>query len=163
VYARVDNSLGVWRAPANVGLSYVIQPSQVVSNLTQEDMNVTTTGKSVNAIRSFIGKGTLVWGARTLDGNSNEWRYINVRRFYNFAEESIRKATEPFVFQSNDANTWVSIRSMISSFLTLQWKAGALAGASTDQAFYVNVGLGSTMTPEDILNGTMVIEVGMAV
>lgn len=163
VYARVDNSLGVWRAPANVGLSYVIQPSQVVSNLTQEDMNVTTTGKSVNAIRAFIGKGTLVWGARTLDGNSNEWRFINVRRFFNFAEESIKKATEPFVFQSNDANTWVNIRSMISSFLTLQWKAGALAGASTEQAFYVKVGLGSTMTQDDILNGTMVIEVGMAV
>ncbi len=163
VYARVDNSLGVWRAPANVGLNYVLQPSQVISNLTQEDMNVTTTGKSVNAIRSFVGKGTLVWGARTLDGNSNEWRFINVRRFFNFAEESIKKATEPFVFQSNDANTWVSIRSMISSFLTLQWKAGALTGASTEQAFYVKVGLGSTMTPEDILSGTMIIEVGMAV
>lgn len=163
VYARIDNSVGVWKAPANTGLTYVIGPSQIISNDDQEDMNVTGTGKSVNAIRSFTGKGTLVWGARTLDGNSNEWRYINVRRFYNFAEESIRKATEPFVFQSNDANTWVMMRGMIESFLTLQWKAGALAGASTEQAFYVNVGLGSTMTTQDILEGRMIVEIGMAV
>lgn len=164
VYARVDNSLGVWRAPANVSLTYVIAPSQIVSNEDQGGMNVDDiSGKSVNAIRAFIGKGTMVWGARTLDGNSNEWRFINVRRFYNLVEESARKATEPFVFQSNDANTWVMIRGMIESFLTQQWKAGALAGASTEQAFYVKIGLGSTMTTQDILEGRMIVEIGMAV
>lgn len=164
VYARVDNSLGVWRAPANVSLTYVIAPSQIVSNEDQGGMNVDdVSGKSINAIRAFTGKGTMVWGARTLDGNSNEWRFINVRRFYNFAEESVKKATEPFVFQSNDANTWVMVRGMIESFLTQQWKAGALAGASTEQAFYVKIGLGSTMTTQDILEGRMIVEIGMAV
>jgi phage tail sheath protein FI len=127
-------------------------------------MNVdTTAGKSVNAIRSFTGRGTLVWGARTLAGNDNEWRYISVRRFYNMVEESAKNATQGFVFQGNDANTWVKVRAMIENFLVLQWKAGALAGAKSDQAFYVRVGLGQTMTADDVLNGRMIVEIGMAV
>lgn len=163
VYARVDTNSGVWTAPANVGLNYVISPSYMIDNEQQGDLNETSTGKSVNAIRTFTGRGTLVWGARTLTGNDNEWKYISVRRFFIFAEESIRKATEPFVFQSNDANTWVKVQGMIESFLTQQWKAGALAGGKAEQAFYVRVGLGSTMTSDDVLNGRMIIEIGMAV
>jgi uncharacterized protein len=162
VYARVDNNNGVWTAPANVGLNYVIEPTQRVDNTQQEDLNVTTTGKSVNAIRTFTGRGTLVWGARTMAGNDNEWRYISVRRFFNFVEESIQKASEPFVFQPNDANTWVKLRAMIENFLNLQWRAGALTGAKPEQAFYVRVGLGQTMTAQDILEGRMIIEIGLA-
>ena len=79
------------------------------------------------------------------------------------AEESIRKATDQFVFEANDANTWVRVRSMIENFLTLQWRAGALAGAKPEHAFFVRVGLGSTMTAQDILEGRMNVEVGMAV
>ena len=127
-------------------------------------MNVdTVAGKSINAIRAFTGKGTLVWGARTLDGNSAEWKYVSVRRFYNMVEESVKKATEGFVFEANDANTWVKVRAMIENFLILQWKAGALAGAKPEQAFYVKIGLGSTMSADDILNGRMIVEIGMAV
>ncbi|MBU3660678.1 MAG: phage tail sheath family protein [Flavobacteriales bacterium] len=163
VYARVDANSGVWSAPANTNLNYVINPTYKVDNKQQEDMNVSVTGKSVNAIRTFTGRGILIWGARTLDGNSNEWRYVPVRRFFNFAEESIKKATEAFVFQSNDANTWVKVRGMIESFLTQQWKAGALTGAKTEQAFYVSIGLGQTMTAQDILEGRMIVEIGMAV
>jgi len=70
-----------------------------------------------------------VWGARTLAGNDNAWRYVAVRRFFNMAEESIKKATEPFVFEPNDANTWVRVRAMIENFLTIQWRQGALVGA----------------------------------
>src|SRR5690554_1835764 len=162
VYARVDNNNGVWTSPANVGLNYVNKPTYMVDNEQQEDMNVTSTGKSVNAIRTFTGRGTLVWGARTMAGNDNEWRYISVRRFFNFVEESIQKASEPFVFQSNDANTWVRLRAMIENFLNLQWRAGALTGAKPDQAYYVRVGLGSTMTAQDILEGKMIIEIGLA-
>lgn len=162
VYARVDNNNGVWSSPANVGLNYVTKPTYMVDNEQQEDMNVTPTGKSVNAIRTFTGRGTLVWGARTMAGNDNEWRYISVRRFFNFVEESIQKASEPFVFQANDANTWVRLRAMIENFLNLQWRAGALTGAKPDQAYYVRVGLGSTMTAQDILNGKMIIEIGLA-
>jgi uncharacterized protein len=163
IYARVDANNGVWKAPANVSVNFVMRPSMNLSNDENADLNVTTTGKSINAIRSFTGKGTLVWGARTLAGNDNEWRYVSVRRFFNMVEESTKKATEQFVFEGNDANTWVRLRAMIENFLTLQWRAGALAGAKPEQAFFVRVGLGQTMTAEDILNGMLIVEIGMAV
>jgi uncharacterized protein len=163
IYARIDRTKGVWKAPANVNVTYVIKPSVQVSHEEQADMNVTTTGKSVNAIRSFTGKGILVWGSRTLAGNDNEWRYVPVRRFFNMVEESVKKASEQFVFEPNDANTWVRLRAMIENFLILQWRAGALTGAKPEQAFYVRIGLGQTMTADDILNGYMNVEIGMAV
>ena len=163
VYAMVDNTRGVWKAPANVSLNYVKEPTVKIDDEDQRDMNVTASGKSVNAIRMFTGKGVLVWGARTLAGNDNEWRYISVRRFYNMVEESVKKATEPFVFEPNDANTWVKVRAMIENFLVLQWRAGALQGAKPEEAFFVRVGLGETMTALDILEGRMIVEIGMAV
>ena len=164
VYARVDRDRGVWKAPANVGLNYVLKPSVKITNDMQDRLNIDdVAGKSINAIRAFTGKGTLVWGARTLAGNDNEWRYVPVRRFFNMVEESVKKATAQFVFEPNDANTWVKVRAMIENFLILQWRAGALAGAKPDEAFYVRVGLGQTMTADDILNGYMHIEIGMAV
>jgi phage tail sheath protein FI len=164
IYAMVDNERGVWKAPANVSITAVKGPMVNVTHEDQESLNVDTeAGKSVNAIRAFTGKGTLIWGARTLAGNDNEWRYVPVRRFFNMVEESVKKATAQFVFEPNDANTWVKVRAMIENFLTLQWRAGALAGAKQDQAFYVRVGLGQTMTAEDILNGYMHVEIGMAV
>ncbi|WP_109302608.1 phage tail sheath C-terminal domain-containing protein [Aquimarina sp. AU474] len=163
VYARTDSTRGVWKAPANVGMNYVIKPTVHISHEEQESLNVHETGKSINAIRTFSGKGTLVWGARTLAGNDNEWRYVSVRRFFNMAEESIKKASEQFVFEPNDANTWVKVKAMITNFLNLQWRAGALAGPTPDKAFYVNVGLGETMTAQDVLEGYMIVEIGMAV
>ena len=164
IYARVDRDRGVWKAPANVSLNYVIRPTVKITNTIQDNLNVdTVAGKSINAIRSFTGKGTLVWGSRTLAGNDNEWRYVPVRRFFNMAEESIKKASEQFVFEPNDANTWVQVRAMIENFLILQWRAGALAGAKPEQAFYVRIGLGQTMSAIDILEGRMIIEIGMAV
>ena len=164
VYARVDSNRGVWKAPANVGLNYVTKPSKQITNIEQDRLNVdTVAGKSINAIRSFTGKGVLVWGARTLAGNDNEWRYVSVRRFFNMAEESIKKATEQFVFEPNDKNTWVRVKAMITNFLTAQWRAGALAGPTPEKAFYVNIGLGETMTAIDILEGNMIVEIGMAV
>ncbi|MEL6865370.1 MAG: phage tail sheath C-terminal domain-containing protein [Bacteroidota bacterium] len=163
IYARVDNDRGVWKAPANVSVNYVQKVMVDIDNSDQDDMNVTSSGKSVNAIRKFTGKGILVWGARTLAGNDNEWRYVSVRRFFNMVEESVKKATEAFVFEPNDANTWVKVRAMIENFLTLQWRAGALAGAKPEDAFFVRVGLGQTMTAQDILEGRMNVEIGMAV
>ena len=162
VYAKVDGTSGVWKAPANVGLNYVTAPSVKISHEEQMNLNVHTTGKSINAIRTFTGKGTLVWGARTLDGNSNEWRYVSVRRFFNMVEESVKKATERFVFESNTANTWIRVQTMIENFLNEQWKAGALAGSKPEEAYYVSVGLNKTMSAQDILEGRMIIEVGMA-
>jgi len=164
IYAKTDTDRGVWKAPANVGVASVIGPSIRLDDVIQANLNVdSTAGKSVNVIRHLTGRGTVVWGARTLDGNDNEWRYVNVRRFFNFVEESVKKATYRFVFEPNDANTWVKVRAMIENFLTLQWRAGALQGSKPEQAFFVRVGLGQTMTPDDVLNGRLIVEIGMAV
>jgi phage tail sheath protein FI len=164
VYAMVDNQRGVWKAPANVSLATVSKPIVKIDDAQQEDLNVDVIGgKSINAIRSFTGKGTLVWGARTLAGNDNEWRYISVRRFFNMVEESIRNATGWAVFEPNDASTWIRVKAMIENYLTNLWKAGAMAGASSDQAFFVNIGMGTTMSQVDILEGRMNVEIGMAV
>lgn len=164
IYARVDENRGVWKAPANVSVGAIVGSMVKINDEQQRDMNVDPNGgKSVNAIRFISGRGTVVWGARTLDGNSNEWRYVPVRRFFNFVEESVKKATYRFVFEPNDANTWVKIRGMIENFLTLQWSLGALQGAKPEQAFFVRVGLGQTMTADDILNGRLIVEIGMAV
>lgn len=164
IYAKVDSNRGVWKAPANVSVNAVAAPALKISDEEQESLNVdVVAGKSVNAIRAFAGRGIIVWGARTLAGNDNEWRYVSVRRFFNMAEESIQNATVQFVFEPNDANTWVKVRAMIENFLTLQWRAGALAGAVPEDAFYVKVGLNETMTALDILEGRMIVEIGMAV
>jgi uncharacterized protein len=164
VYAAVDAARGVWKAPANVSLADVVEPKVKLDNLKQDDLNVdATSGKSINAIRAFAGKGTLVWGARTLAGNDNEWRYISVRRFFNMVEESTKKSTYFAVFEPNDAHTWVKVRGMIENYLTDKWREGALAGATTKEAFYVKCGLGTTMSAQDILEGRLIVEIGMAV
>jgi len=163
VYAKVDSTSGVWKSPANLGLSLVEAPTVKISDREQDALNVHPgTGKSINAIRAFVGKGTLVWGARTLDGNSNEWRYISVRRFFNMVEESVKKATERFVFEPNTANTWIRVQTMIENFLNQQWQDGALAGSKPEDAYYVSVGLNKTMSAQDILEGRMIVEIGMA-
>ena len=164
VYAMVDRTRGVWKAPANVSLSAVVAPCVRIDARDQEGLNIdVNAGKSVNAIRPFTGKGTLVWGARTLAGNDNEWRYVSVRRFFNMVEESLKKSTYWTVFEPNDANTWIKIKSMIENYLLQKWREGALAGAKPEQAFFVNIGLGATMTAQDILEGRMNVEIGMAV
>ena len=163
VYAATDTNRGVWKAPANVSLANVLEPVIKLDNTRQDGLNVdATTGKSINAIRAFMGKGTLVWGARTLAGNDNEWRYIPVRRFFNMVEESVKKSTYWAVFEPNDANTWVKVRGMIENYLTQKWREGALAGATPKDAFFVKCGLGTTMTSQDILEGRMNVEIGMA-
>lgn len=163
VYASVDRNVGVWKAPANIALQGVVKPTIAISDSKQEGLNVdSNSGKSINAIRSFAGKGTLVWGARTLDGNSNEWRYVPVRRLFLSAEESIKKATSQFVFEPNDAKTWVKVSGMINSYLHELWRDGALAGATAKDAYFVNVGLGTTMTMQDVLEGKMIVQVGLA-
>jgi phage tail sheath protein FI len=165
IYAKVDNLRGVWKAPANVNIDNAIRPEYLVTALQQEKLNVDVlAGKSINVIRKFEGRGpAIVWGARTLAGNDNEWRYISVRRFFIMVEESTKNATEQFVFEPNDRNTWVRVKSMITNYLTQQWKAGALIGTSEKEAFFVAVGLGETMTELDLLEGRMIIEIGLAV
>jgi len=164
IYAQVDRNRGVWKAPANISINYAVKTQLPIDDNQQEKLNIDTDGgKSINAIRFFAGKGVLVWGARTLAGNNNEWRYINVRRFFIMVEMSIKNSTGSFVFEPNDKNTWVKVKGMIENFLILQWRSGALAGAKPEEAFYVKVGLNETMTAIDVLEGRMIVELGMAV
>lgn len=160
--AQNDGKRGVWKAPANINLNKVIKPSITVSNSIQDQLNVDASGKSINAIRHFTGKGNMIWGARTLAGNDNEWRYISVVRFCMFTQESIKKGTELFVFEPNDTNTWIKLKNSVENFLLTQWKTGALSGSKSEDAFFVKVGLRETMTNNDIFNGRLIIEVGMA-
>jgi phage tail sheath protein FI len=163
IYSRIDNERGVWKAPANASVLRAKGTLLNINDLMQEPLNVDVdAGKSINVIRVFSGKGVMVWGARTLAGNDNEWRYISVRRFFNMVEESIKKSTSWVVFEPNDANTWVKVKSMIENYLTLLWRQGALAGAKPEEAFQVFVGLNRTMTFIDILEGRMIIRIEMA-
>ena len=163
IYARVDREQGVWKAPANTGVLAVLGPVAKVTDDDQDRLNIDeTAGKSINAIRAFTGKGTLVWGARTLAGNDNEWRYVPVRRLFITIEESAKKASAFAVFEPNDQTTWLKVKAMIESYLYGLWEQGALAGAKPEAAYYVHVGLGTTMTPQDVLEGRMIVEIGIA-
>ncbi|HEY8209117.1 MAG TPA: phage tail sheath C-terminal domain-containing protein [Myxococcaceae bacterium] len=163
IYARVDRDRGVWKAPANASISSVIGPAAQVTADQQETLNVdATSGKSINVIRAFNGQGTLVWGARTLAGNDNEWRYVNVRRLFIMIEESARKATNFSVFEANDTSTWLKVKGMLESYLYGLWEQGALQGAKPESAYYVSCGLGKTMSSQDVLEGKMVVELGIA-
>ena len=163
IFARVDRDRGVWKAPANVSVSAVVSADTKLTDASQEGLNVDpTAGKSINAIRDFTGKGTLVWGARTLAGNDNEWRYVPVRRLFITIEENTRKASAFAVFEPNDATTWLKVRGMIESYLDSLWERGALAGPTPEAAYYVHVGLGKTMTAQDVLEGRLIVEIGIA-
>lgn len=164
VYTLVDATQGVWVAPANVSPVGVTDLTLRIDNEEQENLNVdAVSGKSINAIRYFTGQGVLIWGARTLDGNSQDWRYINVRRTVTMIEQSAKLALRTYVFSPNTQNTWVSIKSMLENFLTNVWKEGALQGAKAADAFSVEIGLGTTMTAQDILDGYLRVSILLAV
>lgn len=164
VYAMVDATRGVWKAPANVSLSSVRRPTRAMTAEQQAELNVNVTqGLSINAIREFAGQGIVVWGARTLDGNSNDWRYVSVRRFITCVEQSIALGLKAMAFERNDAATWALVETMISSFLSNLWRSGALSGATAREAFAVHVGLGRTMTALDVAVGRLRVEVMLAV
>jgi Bacteriophage tail sheath protein len=159
VYTLTDTTRGVWNAPANIALTSVVKPTYKLTGAQQGDLNVPIDGKAIDAIRQFTGRGTVVWGARTLDGNSNDYRYIQVRRTLIYIEQSIKQALDQFVFAANDGNTWSTVVAMVSSFLQGVWSQGGLMGATAAEAFSVNCGLGSTMTAQDILEGYMRVQV----
>jgi phage tail sheath protein FI len=162
VMAEVDATKGVWNAPANVSLNAVVGPTVDINNDLQGDLNVPLDGLAIDVIRSFPGRGTVPWGARTLLGNSNDWRYIQVRRTMIYIEQSIKNAMMPFVFAPNNGKTWSTVSSAISNFLQKTWSQGGLMGNTPDQAFTVECGLGSTMTAQDVLEGYMNVEVRVA-
>jgi phage tail sheath protein FI len=157
-----DGNRGVWKAPANIQMQAIGDVSVVIDDAHQGPMNAPPNGAAVNAIRRFAGRGILIWGARTLDANDNDYRYVPVRRTMIFVEQSLKAALAPFAFEPNDAASWTKAKGMIENFLIDLWRQGALIGATPKDAFFVSVGLGSTMTAQDILDGRMIVTVGMA-
>lgn len=162
ICARMDAERGVWKAPANVALRGDVSDLTVhYSTGSQAALNPPD-GISINAIRTFREQGIRVWGARTLGVHPSDYRYVPVRRLAIYVEQSIRRGLETLVFEPNEPRTWVAARGMIENFLTGLWRQGGLVGNTTPQAFYVAVGLGMTMTAEDVLAGRLIAEVGMA-
>lgn len=157
IYGLTDNSRGVWKAPANVTVAGAIDLEYNIDHGTQEVLNP----RGVNVIRRFPGRGIRVWGARTLSSNPL-WKYVSVRRLFIFIEASIYNSTQWVVFEPNDQRLWARVKQTVTLFLRTQWREGALLGAKEEEAFSVAIGRGQTMTEDDILNGRLIIEVGIA-
>lgn len=161
VWTANDANRGVWNAPANVSLASVIGPKVVLSDKDQGDYNAPLNGEAIDILRALVNRGTVVWGARTLDANSLDYRYIQVRRTLIYIEQSIKAALQQFVFAPNTGGTWATVTAAISNFLTNLWQSGGLMGDKVSDAFTVQCGLGSTMTGLDILNGYMIVNVAV--
>ena len=164
IYCHTDKTRGIWKAPANVSLQGVLALDRNLSAEEQAELGADATGgKAINLIRSFPGKGILVWGARTLDGPGSEWKHVNVRRLCGFVEKSLTKTLAGFVFEPKEKNTWLRVTTMAENFLAALWRQGALVGLKPEEAFFVKTGLGSTMTPEDVEKGLIIVMIGLAV
>jgi hypothetical protein len=159
VWTMNDAQIGVWNAPANVALRAVTAPLVNLTDAQQAGFNVPENGQVIDIIRDQAGSGNVVWGARTLDGNSADYRYIQVRRTLIYVDQSIKLALKSYVFAANDAATWSAVTAAISDFLTGLWRQGGLIGAKPEDAFTVSCGLGSTMTAQTILDGCMIVDV----
>jgi phage tail sheath protein FI len=157
IYARTDGTRGVHKAPANETIRGALDLTYRITQSEQGELN--TLG--VNCIRFFPTQGIRVWGARTLADSASEWRYLNVRRFFNMVEESIARGTRWVVFEPNDMTLWKSIRRDVSAFLTLQWRQGALMGATPEEAFFVQCDE-ETNPPEVIDAGQVITVIGIA-
>lgn len=157
IYARSDNTVGVWKAPANEPVKGVKDLYHTWSVADQEVLNPA----GINLIRSFRGQGILVWGARTLNHTDPDWKYINVRRLFIYIEDCIKNSVSWAVFEPNTEVLWSRIRSMITAFLNDLRHKGAMAGDSAEEAFFVKIDR-STMTDADITNGTLICEIGVA-
>lgn len=157
VYARTDNTRGVFKAPTNE----VIRSCTGLETLFGKQEQDMLGPLGINLIRNIPGQGFRVWGARTLSDDSS-WKYINVRRLLIYIEETIRRNTAWAVFEPNDQHLWTKVRGSIVSFLGTLWRDGALFGASESEAYFVNIGKGSTMTDDDILNGRLICVIGVA-
>jgi phage tail sheath protein FI len=162
IWTKSDNLNQVWNAPANIAVASVTAPLYNMNDVQQGGFNLPTNGQAIDVIRSQINRGTIVWGARTLDGNSNDYRYIQVRRTLIYIEQSIKLAMQPYVFAANDATTWSTVVAACSSFLDGMWQAGGLVGSKPTDAYSVACGVGSTMTQQNVLAGYMVVAVQVA-
>ncbi|MCG3469089.1 phage tail sheath subtilisin-like domain-containing protein [Xenorhabdus bovienii] len=158
VYASVDLSRGVWKAPANVALKGGLKPEFLVTDELQAEYN---TGLAINMIRNFSNTGTTVWGARTLKDDDN-WRYVPVRRLFNTVERDVKRAMSFAMFEPNNQPTWERVRAAISNYLHSLWQQGGLAGGKEEEAYFVQIGKDITMTKEQINQGQMIVKIGLA-
>lgn len=159
VYARTDTRRGVWRAPA--GSDGQIQGAVGLELEVGQSMVDALNPREVNTIRHLPDRGIVIWGARTLSEDSL-WKYVNVRRLLIYIEQSIARGTDWVVFEPNGPLLWAAVRRSVENFLLQTFRQGALAGAKAEEAFYVRVGAGETMTQDDIENGRLIVEIGVA-
>lgn len=156
VWARTDDTRGVWKAPANDTMRGVLDIERTITQNEQSLLNPI----GINCIRPFGTRGIRIWGARTL-ASDTDWQYINVRRLFNMVETSILTGTQWAVFEPNDVTLWEGVKRTLNAFLRGLWSAGALFGASVDEAFYVKCDA-ETNPPESIDQGLLIVEVGIA-
>jgi len=145
-----------------VAVSGVVAPVAALSADNAAALLQVASGKCINTLRFFPGKGLLVWGARTLAGNDLEWRYVPVRRLAMMVKTSLQQSTEWVAFEPNNAATWVRLRGMVENYLTLKWRDGALMGSKPEEAFFVRCGLHETMTELDVQAGRVIVQLGLA-
>lgn len=156
IWARNDNTRGVHKAPANEVVQGALGPAIAITKGEQDVLNPI----GVNCIRSFTGMGLRVWGARTLSSDA-AWRYVNVRRLFNYVEKSIERGTQWVVFEPNDPNLWARVKRDVEAFLTVCWRDGMLFGLTPREAFYVKCD--EELNPPEVRDqGKLIIEVGLA-
>ncbi|MFK0256219.1 phage tail sheath family protein [Streptomyces sp. NPDC090445] len=156
IWARNDSERGVHKAPANEVVRGAVDLELQITRGEQDLLNPI----GVNCIRAFPGRGIRIWGARTLSSDP-AWRYLNIRRYFNYLEESILIGTQWVVFEPNDHNLWARIRRNVSAFLVNEWRSGALFGQSPEQAYYVKCDE-ETNPPESVDLGRVICEIGIA-
>ncbi len=156
IYARTDIQRGVWKAPANEVVLGALRFERDITRGEQEVLNP----QGVNCLRFFYGRGNRVWGARTASSDP-EWKYVNVRRYFNYLEHSIDRSTQWAVFEPNGEALWANIRETVSAFLYNEWRSGALLGGKPEEAFFVRCDR-STMTQNDLDNGRLICLIGVA-
>lgn len=157
--ARTDNTRGVWKAPANIAVAGDLTLTEHFSKEVHGLYNVHI--KPLNLFREFTGRGTLLWGARTLSLDTDRWRYVSVRRLFNMVEQDIEKAIRAMMFEPNNQPTWEKVRVAIENYLFPLWQNGAFQGAKPEEAFKVQVGEGETMSKADIYAGKLIVEIGI--
>jgi phage tail sheath protein FI len=156
IWARSDNNFGVIKAPANEVVTSAIDFETRINKAQQELLNP----EGVNCLRFFPGPGFLVWGARTISDDP-EWKYLSIRRYFNYLEKSIDEGTQWVVFEVNGPALWAAVRHSVEGFLLNEWKSGALLGSKPEQAFYVTCDA-TTMTQDDLDNGRLICLIGVA-
>ncbi len=156
IYGRNDVERGVYKAPANEIVRGAIRFETQINFAQQEVLNPL----GINCLRFFPGRGYRVWGARTISSDSN-WKYVNIRRYFNYLESSIDRSTQNLVFEPNGERLWANVRDTISAFLYSEWVSGALLGSSYQEAYFVRCDR-STMTQQDLDEGRLICLIGVA-